>query len=60
MKYIFNFAVVLFLSPLFFIQAQNGHTYIGAEACSMCHKTEKQGSQYSIWQNSAHSKAFET
>jgi hypothetical protein len=26
----------------------------------MCHKTEKQGSQLSIWQNSAHSKAFET
>jgi len=26
----------------------------------MCHKTEKQGSQLSIWQNSRHSKAYET
>jgi hypothetical protein len=26
----------------------------------MCHKSEKQGSQLSIWKNSAHSKAFET
>ncbi len=26
----------------------------------MCHKTEKQGSQLSSWQNSAHAKAFET
>jgi nitrate/TMAO reductase-like tetraheme cytochrome c subunit len=26
----------------------------------MCHKTEKQGSQLSIWENSAHSKAYET
>lgn len=50
----------LILLPFVFIQAQNGYTYIGVESCAMCHKTEKQGSQLSIWQNSAHSKAFET
>lgn len=36
-------------------------SYIGAETCAKtCHKTEKQGLQLSIWQESAHSKAFET
>lgn len=50
----------LIFAPFFLIQAQNGYTYIGVESCGMCHKTEKQGSQLSIWKNSAHSKAFET
>lgn len=36
------------------------HGYIGVEACAMCHKTEKQGKQLDIWQNSAHSKAYQT
>ena len=51
---------VLILVPFIFIQAQNDNTYVGVETCAMCHKTEKQGSQLSIWKNSAHSKAFET
>lgn len=34
--------------------------YIGVKKCSMCHKSEKQGSQLSIWENSSHSKAYET
>lgn len=50
----------LIFAPFFILQAQNGYTYIGVESCGMCHKTEKQGSQLSIWKNSAHSKAFET
>ena len=40
--------------------SQTGNTYVGVESCGMCHKTEKQGSQLSIWQKSAHAKAFET
>lgn len=48
------------LTPFIFIQAQNDFTYIGLDGCAMCHKTEKQGSQLSIWQNSKHSKAYET
>ena len=52
--------ISLFLFPVSLILAQNGHTYVGAETCGMCHKSEKQGSQFSIWQNSKHSKAFET
>lgn len=35
--------------------------FIGADKCaSVCHKTEKQGKQLSIWQASAHAKAWAT
>lgn len=33
-------------------------TYVGAAKCKMCHKSEKQGQQYSIWETSKHSKSF--
>ncbi|MBU2446028.1 MAG: cytochrome c family protein [Bacteroidetes bacterium] len=36
------------------------HGYIGADACGMCHKTDKQGKQLDIWKNSAHAKAYAT
>jgi hypothetical protein len=60
MKLFTYILATLILTPFILIQAQNGHSYIGVEACAMCHKTEKQGSQLSIWQNSKHSKAYET
>ena len=60
MKLSFYFLLMIFLLPITSIFSQSGNTYVGAETCGMCHKTEKQGSQLSIWQNSAHSKAFET
>jgi len=34
--------------------------YVGSNKCKMCHKTEKQGKQYSIWEESAHAKAYLT
>jgi hypothetical protein len=33
--------------------------FIGVDACTMCHKSEKQGKQLDIWKNSKHSKAYE-
>ena len=33
-------------------------TYIGAAKCAICHKTEKQGQQYPIWQGIKHSQSF--
>jgi hypothetical protein len=35
------------------------HSYVGAKACGMCHKTEKQGQQLKIWEGSPHANAFE-
>jgi len=44
--------------PVFLISAQTEHAFIGTSSCGMCHKTEKQGSQLSIWQGSKHSQAY--
>ena len=41
-------------------QDKKANSFIGAEACGMCHKTEKQGKQLDIWKNSNHSQAFKT
>ena len=48
----------IMFAPLFFTFAQ--HSYVGVKSCVMCHKSEKQGQQKSIWENSKHSKAYET
>jgi len=50
--------VILISLPFFFISAQTEHGYVGTSTCGMCHKSEKQGSQLSIWQNSKHSQAY--
>lgn len=33
-------------------------SYIGAGKCKICHKTEKQGKQFPIWEENQHSKSF--
>lgn len=46
-----------------FVFAQEGDKkfgYVGAEACGVCHKTEKQGQQLKIWKESKHAQAFKT
>jgi len=60
MKQKIYYLLTIILLPFTSILSQSGNTYVGVESCGMCHKTEKQGSQLSIWQNSAHAKAFET
>jgi hypothetical protein len=34
--------------------------YVGSAKCKMCHMTAKSGAQFKLWQESRHSKAFET
>lgn len=36
------------------------HAYVGVKACTMCHKSEKQGMQLAIWEKSKHAGAFNT
>ncbi len=50
--------VTLISLPFFFISAQTEHAFIGSSSCGMCHKSEKQGSQLSIWQSSKHAQAY--
>jgi len=40
--------------------ADSKFSFVGSQKCGMCHKSDKQGKQLSIWQNSAHAKAFKT
>lgn len=40
--------------------AQSKFKYVGANACKACHLTPKSGAAFTIWQKSAHAKAFAT
>jgi len=33
-------------------------TYVGAGKCKICHKTEKQGKQFPVWEEGKHSKSY--
>jgi len=37
----------------------NEFSYVGADKCKICHKTEKQGAQYTIWESTKHSKSYQ-
>jgi hypothetical protein len=42
-----------------FIQEKSKYQYVGAEKCAfICHNDEKTGSQYNVWKNGPHAKAF--
>ncbi len=55
-------SAIVILSLLFIALATNAQefNYIGVKKCSMCHRSEKQGSQFPIWEASMHAKAYET
>jgi len=40
-----------------FLAAQDRRA-VGASACKLCHKSEQQGRQYTLWEESAHAKSF--
>ncbi len=58
MKYISILLIALGL-PLLFASDSAGFEYIGSNKCKSCHKSEKKGAQYKIWEKSSHSKAFD-
>ncbi|MBL7024879.1 MAG: cytochrome c family protein [Candidatus Marinimicrobia bacterium] len=33
--------------------------YVGSQKCKSCHKSEKKGAQYKLWEESKHAKAFD-
>lgn len=56
-----TFIIIIIAIPALMAQdSAANHSFVGAETCSMCHKSEKQGEQIHIWKASAHSKAYET
>lgn len=52
--------IVLFTTPMILAQEAVKHAFVGTKDCGMCHKSEKQGQQLSIWESSAHAKAYTT
>lgn len=48
-------AACVFLAHLF---AQE-FTHVGAEKCKICHRTDAQGKQFPIWEESGHAKSFQ-
>ncbi|MEE9553138.1 MAG: cytochrome c family protein [candidate division Zixibacteria bacterium] len=53
--------IAAFICVLFSTPAQAGSAeYVGSQKCKMCHNTKKDVQQFSIWQNSAHSGAYQT
>jgi len=51
---------ILFIGCLFIMNAggEEGFTYVGAEKCQMCHKSEKSGMQFPLWKERKHSQSF--
>ena len=45
---------IVFITSLF----SQDFTYIGAAKCKICHRTEKQGKQFPLWEERKHSKSF--
>ena len=41
-------------------QAISDNKYVGVKACAPCHKAEKGGNQFGVWQKSKHAEAFNT
>ncbi len=54
--------IIITLSALVMVggmsSAQN--RFVGTKTCAMCHKGDKAGTAYSVWEQSAHSKAYQT
>ncbi len=51
--------IFLFVGSLSVFAQDAGHQYVGAQKCKSCHKKEKDGKQYLIWQEGPHAKAME-
>lgn len=60
MKNLTTVFVILFLIALATSTISAAPLYVGADKCKMCHKSEKQGEQFPIWEASAHAGAYTT
>ena len=60
MRYMICVFIALFLAGTVSCLAFDNSTnkYVGVKQCSMCHKMEKSGNQFGVWQKSKHSEAY--
>jgi hypothetical protein len=54
------FIVCMFLAAAVSVGYAGDNKYVGVKSCKMCHQSEKQGQQFSLWQKSLHSEAYKT
>lgn len=57
---IFYLIIIFFFFSVVVFSQKKENKFIGVKACSMCHKTEKQGKQFDIWKQAKHASAFNT
>ncbi len=60
MKFFLLAILILIITVSFSVSADKVHSFAGVKKCKMCHKGEKKGQMFEIWQGSSHSKAYET
>jgi hypothetical protein len=60
MKRTFGLLVIVAAAFVVPSAASAQNTYVGVKACTMCHKSEKQGQQLAIWEKSKHAGAYNT
>jgi len=41
------------------VAGEGSHQYVGVKKCKMCHMAKKKGAQFTKWQETSHSKAYE-
>jgi hypothetical protein len=58
MKKAFLIMIILLVAVLAIFLAAQDRPYVGAAGCKLCHKSELQGRQYTIWEASLHAKSF--
>ena len=60
MQYSRVVSAMLVLTVVFAFSMHAENKFVGTKACSMCHKGGKGGTAYSVWEKSAHAKAYQT
>ncbi len=55
-KLVYLIGILFIIVPLMLFTQE--FTYVGAAKCKMCHKSEKQGQQFPLWEARKHSKSF--
>ena len=55
-KLVYLMGILMIIVP--FMLFTQEFTYVGAAKCKMCHKSEKQGQQFILWEARKHSKSF--
>lgn len=55
-----SFLILIALASLIFLIGLSGQefNYVGLNKCKICHKSEKRGKQFQIWEESKHSQSF--